>query len=335
MVGAGPAGIAAARELTRGGVRAILLDRHARPGGKACGGGITREGWELGGVDGRGENPFSLVEVRSPLGSRVVDAGAPFVEIVDRVAWQEGLIEEARSAGCEVRLGERFLGFDGGEVRTESGTFLADLLVGADGAASRVRRSLGIPVGPAVIARQSTIPFDGAAAAGLPIDRPVVFFDPARFGCGYGWSFPAPDGIRLGCGAPSSAIGPGRLREAFRRWLADLGVAARRVEEAAGTIGCGYVGHRFGRVRLAGDAAGLASPVTGEGIGQALISGEEVAREILEDGYRSEIIPALGKRHRRTAGVLATPVGALLFRLAPAILSIPSVRVEAVRRYCR
>lgn len=313
----------------------VLLDRHARPGGKACGGGVTREGWALGGLGGGGQYAFALLEVRSPLGSRVIDAGVPFVEIVDRIAWQGRLIEEASAAGCEVRLGERLLGFEDGIARMETETVRADFLVGADGAASRVRRRLGIPSGAKVIAMQVTLSRDAAERAGLPPDRPAVFFDPARFESGYGWSFPAPDGIRLGCGAPSSAIGPGRLREAFRRWLADLGVAARRAEEAAGTIGCGYVGHRFGRVRLAGDAAGLASPVTGEGIGQALVSGAEVAREILEDGYRSEIIPALAKRHRRTAGVLATLVGSMLFRLAPAILSIPSVRVEAVRRYCR
>lgn len=337
VVGAGPAGIAAATTLARGGADVILLDRHPHPGGKACGGGISREGWEAARLDGEsdGSPSFARLKVNAPLGSKVVNTGEPFVRIVDRVKWQAGLIEEASRAGCEVRPGTRFLRFEGGVVHTDGGDLTCDFLVGADGASSRTRRMLGLGRGATVIARQATVSPEAAEGAGLRVDMPQVFFSPRLFGSGYGWSFPAPDGIRLGCGAPSSRLTPAQLRDSYSVWVRSLGFDPAGLMQRVGTIGCDYRGHRFGRVRLAGDAAGLASPVTGEGISQALLSGVEVAREILEPGYRSDVIPALATRHRRTDGVLRGAAGGLLFHLAPALLSIPLVRTEAVRRYCR
>jgi geranylgeranyl reductase len=315
----------------------VLLDRRADPGGKACGGGITREGWRLAGLDewcaGGSALAFSRMRVASRLGCAVVDAGDAFVRIVDRIAWQGWLIRRAREAGCDVRLGERLLGFGDGCARTDRGTIACGLIVGADGASSRVRRLLGLAFGARVLARQVTVP-PKRAGSRLAGDLPRVFFEPGLFGAGYGWSFPAPDGVRLGCGAPASRRSAGELREAFHRWLGSLGVSREGLRERAGSIGCGYAGHRFGRLFLAGDAAGLASPVTGEGISQALISGAEVAREILEPGYRSQLIPALARRHRRTGELLAGPLGAPLVRAAGLRLRGPAVRREAVARYC-
>ena len=63
-------------------------------------------------------------------------------------------------------------------------------------------------------------------------------------------------------------------------------------------------------------------------------SGAEVAREILEPGYRSSVLEALAARHRRTHQLLAAPfIGAALFALAPPLLGIPAIREAALRRY--
>jgi geranylgeranyl reductase len=333
VVGAGPAGLAAAEALIAGGARVVLVDRHPRPGGKACGGGLSAEArseLERLGIATVGPE-FDRLEVRAPRGAVTLD-DTPGIAVIDRRAWIAGWLERLADRGCELRLGQRLTGVERRGVITDGGRIPCARVVGADGTASRVRRSLRLTRGLAVRAWQLVVEEGSATAELLEVDAPTVWFDPARFGAGYGWLFPAPGELRIGCGASTTARDKGALRDAFFDWLGALRVApdAGRIE--SGTIGCGYQGHRFGSVSLAGDAAGLASPLTGEGIAQALVSGREVAREILEPGYRSAAIPLLGRRHRRTHDVLVGLDGAP-YRLAPALLRLEPLRAEALRRY--
>jgi geranylgeranyl reductase len=337
VVGAGPAGLAAAEALVAGGARVAVLDRHARPGGKACGGGLTASAWERAHVDPASPPPYGktcdALDVHSPLGHRRLGPGGPLMVVVDRRAWQAALLARLAAAGALLRLGERVTGLEQRGVVTERGRLACGAIVAADGASSRLRRLAGLEPGPGIRALQISVA--PAQAPGVDPDVPAVWFDPRRLGLGYAWAFPTADGsIRLGAGADARSASAERLARGFREWLAAIGVDAGRAAVASGTIRCGYAGHRFGRLRLAGDAAGLASPVTGEGIAQALASGAEVAREILEPGYRSPILEALAARHRRTRELLSTPfLGAALFAIAPPLLGIRAVREAALRRY--
>ena len=258
----------------------------------------------------------------------------PLVATVDRRRWIAGRLAEIRDRGGIVLAGERFYGIEGRTAFTESSEIEFGHAVGADGAASRVRRHLGLPTGLAVCAWQLALPADGAAARRLGIDDLTVFFEPRRFAAGYGWAFPAPGELRLGAGASTATLARGRLKAAFFAWLADLGVSRADGRLEAGTIPCGYLGHRFGPLRLAGDAAGLASPVTGEGIGPALVSGVAVAEEIAGTARSAGAVAELGRRHRRTHDLLARRgVGPLLYALAPALLRLPPVAAAALGRY--
>ncbi len=334
VVGAGPAGISCARELRRHGCKVVLLDRSERPGDKACGGGLTEDAWEPAGIDPARVPDHARAFHRLVVGDKSVETDGPFVVVLDRKKWQAARIDELREIGCDVRLKRRFMGFSRGEIRTDGGSFRCDVLIGADGASSRVRRLLRIPTGLVVRAWQVTVPSGHRACETIEREAVTVRFDHRLFGSGYAWVFPTVDGVRLGCGASSAFLRAGDLRASFLSWLKELGVRKKDGRVRCGTIGCGYAGHRFKNVFLAGDAAGLASPVTGEGIASALISGREVAREIVDPSYRSKEIPRLAARHRRTHDLLSIPwIGRSLYRLAPSILRIPFIRTEAMGRY--
>lgn len=334
IVGAGPAGISCAKELRRHGCKVVLLDRSSRPGDKACGGGLTEDAWEPAGIDPARVPDHARAFHRLVVGGKSIETNRPFVVVLDRKKWQAARIDELREIGCDVRLKRRFMGFSRGKVRTDGGSFRCDVLIGADGASSRVRRLLGIPTGLAVRAWQVTIPLEHRACETIDEEAVTIRFDHRRLRSGYAWVFPTVGGVRLGCGASNASLSAGDLKASFLSWLNELGVNPKDGRVQCGTIGCGYAGHRFKNVFLAGDAAGLASPVTGEGIASALISGREVAREIVDPSCRGKEILELAARHRRTHDVLSIPwIGRSLYRFAPTILRIPFIRTETMRRY--
>jgi flavin-dependent dehydrogenase len=337
VVGAGPAGCAAAEALTRGGARVALVERHREPGGKACGGGITSGAWAAAGIDGKGPGGhvlyFDALEVRTPLGRVTVRRPSPFLATVDRRAWAAKRIAMLRDLGVDVRLGVRLTGLFGRGAITDTGELAAGRILAADGSASRVRRLLGLPRGLVLRALQLRVP-RGRGAPSTGFEVPAIWFHPREFGSGYAWAFPSAQGLRLGCGVSSRSPSAARLKDAFLAWLHGLGFGKDGGRLESGTIACGYAGHRFGRVSLAGDAAGLASPVTGEGIAAALASGAEAAREILEPGYASTIVPGLAARHRRTHDALLFEALSIpSFALAPLLLRIPALREAAFGRY--
>lgn len=338
VVGCGPAGIAAARSLAERGARVVLVDRSLGPGGKACGGGLTRRAWPLARIDAarplRGAETFARIRVRTALGEvALASEGAPLLVTIDRLSWAADEIAALKDLGVDVRLGERLVGIRGHTALLLGGPLGFGALVGADGAGSRVRRLLGLPRGLVVRAWQVRLPRGTRFSTAVTTDAPTIWFAPLHVGGGYAWAFPCQEEVRLGMGASERMVEAGALKREFLRWLAELGVdlGGRRLQ--CGSIACGYAGHRFGRIFLAGDAAGLASPMTGEGICQALLSGAEVAREIAEPGYRSAVIGELAVRHRRTHDALAAPVIRLLSAAAPLLLRIPAIRQETLDRY--
>jgi geranylgeranyl reductase len=276
---------------------------------------------------------FGTVSIRNPRSDSDA-AVSPMIVTIDRKAWTRERLEQLRDLGVQVRLGERLIGFDRSSITTNLGRYRLGIMVGADGASSRVRRRLGLRSGLKMRALQVRVPNHLPGRDAFEVREPTIWFDTTFFGSGYAWAFPAPGELRLGCGASAELLRGGELKKAFAKWLSTIKVNTdgRRLE--AGNIGCGYRGHRFGRIFLAGDAAGLASPVTGEGIGGALVSGEEVAREIVDPTYRSASIAALVSKHRRTHDMLLhRNICRPLYALTSCLLRIPRVRNAAFSRY--
>jgi flavin-dependent dehydrogenase len=127
---------------------------------------------------------------------------------------------------------------------------------------------------------------------------------------GYGWIFPGADGranIGLGIGVGSNRLLVRAVGEQFPAFLDHL--VRRRIsaarspaegERLGGWLKMGVIGTvpARGRVLLAGDAAGLINPLQGEGIAQAMASGQAAAAAIVEQG---PVDAATGYRNRLRA----------------------------------
>lgn len=281
VVGAGPGGLSCARLLAEGGCRVLVLERGRDLGAKVCAGGVTWDGLIRLVPDRFFEAVFRRQDIFTPRQAVVVTEKNPMVATVDRHRLGRWMAEQAIAAGVELRSGVTALAVAAGEitVREADGAvrrLACEHLVGADGSASLVRRSLGLT--------------SRRLGVGIHVQVPGRFvrmewhLDPARFGSGYAWVFPHRDSASVGVYGLRSSMAPAVLRSALLCWAAERGIDVTGTPLRAALVNCDYRGHCFGRTWLVGDAAGLASGLTGEGIFPALLSGEVVAAAILGRG---------------------------------------------------
>lgn len=311
IAGAGPAGVAvAARLAQRGrGARLLVLDRFRFPREKPCGGALT----------GHVEPAMAALDLALRVPSwPCADARVRFgqfertvamerhVRVIRRREFDADLVAQVRERGIEVVEGEGVEAYrtspDGVEVTTSLGrTLRADVLVGADGAASVVRKQLAGGDGRAIPHRLFQVEVDLAEPPAMLYD-----FTPMASGLrGYLWIFPVPGG-RANLGlmhyptrAESGRRGGRELVGLLRAGLVDHGIDLPE----KGTRGWPVWGYDPGRpvsaprVVTVGDAAGI-DGLTGEGIAvameQAAIAGDAVDRALRSGrfdfaGYRREL----------------------------------------------
>jgi geranylgeranyl reductase len=154
-------------------------------------------------------------------------------------------------------------------------------LVGADGYASIVRRHLGLPQKKKLIGIQYLIP--------AKVNEPTleIFLDNKYFRSWYAWIFPHRDKLAVGCICDPGYYSSKKMKTAFHAWLKSKNLDISGAEYQSAPISYDYRGLKFGNIYLAGDAAGLASGLTGEGIYQSLVSGLQVAAYI--NGQEEEL----------------------------------------------
>jgi geranylgeranyl reductase family protein len=298
VVGAGPAGSTVARKLAERGVRVVLIDKACFPRRKTCAGGVSPAAslhlpFGLEAVPGA---PVQRAILSASGRRRVVSAvGSPLGWVVDRKDLDHALLRAAEGAGARLVEGlrvRRVTASEGWTIEGEGTKIRARFLVGADGVAGVVARSVGRRARALAAAIEATLTVSGDAWEEL---RNTVRFEFGGVDSGYAWVFARPGDLSVGVYSTRPVSGKG-LRQSLDAFLSSDPVLRRaRPEE----VRCWWVPRGGGRHEdlhfvnglLVGDAAGLADPLTGEGIGPALESAGLASDALLDlmEGRRPDL----------------------------------------------
>ncbi len=284
IVGAGPAGCAAALQLTQRApelaARTLVLDSAVFPRDKLCGGGLVPQADRL--LDHL-ETPPDVpdVTVRSVYfhyaGGSSKPTASRLFRVVRRDVFDASLLRQVKKKGVDVREGESVSLLtrerDGIRLDTPRGCYHARVVIGADGARSRVRRALvGPALGEQFIALETLMP-DATAS-----DEAIFDFRLTAQGLrGYSWDFPC---IVRGERCMNRGIGGSRwpagvsLRDLFADALRERGLRLERSHLEGWSAPLYHPESPQGapNALLAGDAVGV-DPWLGEGISVALGTG--------------------------------------------------------------
>ncbi|MDQ1661264.1 MAG: hypothetical protein QOJ68_1244 [Blastococcus sp.] len=316
VVGGGPAGAAcaAAARQAAPAARVLVLDRADFPRDKVCGDGIAPEALDV--LAGLGLDPAALtagfppvarLRLRSPGGTVVERAMHRPASVVPREVFDDRLLAAALATGAEFRRhAVRRLTVHPTHVDVDA-EFHAAVVVGADGAESVVRRALRIGANrpdrlALAIRGYATEPAQHAGVQSL--------LTTAQRWPAYAWSFPLGD--ELGGGRANVGYGElvsaGGTRATLLAGLAALlpGVEPAGLRAHRLPLSTGRPRQPDGRVLLAGDAASLINPLTGEGIFYAVLSGALAGQAALRGSaagadYRRALDRRLARHLRHTA----------------------------------
>jgi geranylgeranyl reductase family protein len=299
VIGAGPAGSTAAREIAQRGHEVLLLDRAKFPRDKPCGGGVTVRCAALlpFSIDPVVEHVVTGAILEAPGGKRTTrDAGRVLTYLTQRRHLDAFLVERAQERGVEFRDGQavrRVLPTPAGyEVQTADGTSIRTrTLIGADGANGVVATFLGFEK-----ARESAVALEANLACpdGIPDWlQGRVALSLGLLPGGYGWLFPKGDHINVGVGGWKAVVGS-RLRETLDAYTRSHGWEPSQLTNLRGhhlPMQRAGMPIASGGAALIGDAAGLVDPLSGEGIYAALASGIAVAPAVADylDGVTGDL----------------------------------------------
>lgn len=320
IVGAGPGGCTAALSLAKSSLRVAILDKAEFPRDKICGDALS--GKVVSVLKYTAPEVEAALHAFAPkLGSWGIRFFAPNGEALDlpfvsehhrqlgqapgyitkRLDFDQFLLEEVKTKNrCDIYEGEGAEQIErtetGIQIQTGKHTFEAQLVIGADGAHSLVNKQLGnIRMEPDFYSGGLRSYYRGVT--GFHEENFIELHYIKDLLPGYFWIFPLADGwANVGLGMLSKDISRGKvnLKKQMQRIIETHPTIAPRFAQAEQVTPMQGFGLPLGgkkrqlsgdRFMLVGDAASLIDPMTGEGIGNAMLSGKiagEVAIKSLE-----------------------------------------------------
>lgn len=279
VIGAGPAGAAAAAVAAREGMAVALIDKATFPRDKLCGGGVTERSrayfQQAFGQDLDFDNILSTSDVEFwHAGKRLAQMQdvAP-IHLAMRLSFDDQMMNRALELGALDFTGKRISEIEGTSVTLDDGQEItAQVLIGADGVNSQVARHL---FGTAF--DRDRIGFALETEAPKTDDSKALRIDFNAADWGYGWKFPKTGSVTVGVGGLISHNPDMKARMQSYTDLLDL-EDLPRIKGHFLPFGHFRTQPGKGATLLAGDAAGLVDPITGEGIAYAIKSGELAAK---------------------------------------------------------
>jgi len=283
IVGGGPAGASAARELAARGVETLLLEKDSNFV-KPCGGGIPSGAFtELGLPESLCKAKVTSLRIFPPESEPYeVPFDQGFIGIVERGEFDSALRDMAKVEDAAIIKGAFMKFISAGkeivsqaEIDGEKAEIRSEYVIAADGVNSRVRSALGIRPVKSVFTLSGKFPVSS--------DFCEFYFGESSKG-GYSWVFPASGGrAHVGIGN----VKPREARTGFLEFLSTKGLSGNG----------SFRGYRIplwepeskerplakGKVLLVGDAAGFVMPFTFEGIYYAIRSGQFAAEAIIKE----------------------------------------------------
>lgn len=310
VVGGGPAGLIAARELASQGVQVKVLEEHQKIGiPNHCAGILSVEGLKRIGVEP--DLKFLRHEITggtafAPDGTGIRITGRRTrAYIVDRAIFDRQLAETAVNAGAEIERTHRIRDFifEDGRIAGVRGDLdvEASIVIDAEGASGALARKLGFPR-----------PGEGVLA-GINVNVPDAQLEPGKVEVWFGeslakgmfaWAVPAgEDEVRCGLATEkgdSLELLRGFIKKRFG--LTEYGEPARWPVLTGGPI---EKTHGDGLL-LVGDVAGHTKPTTGGGVilgGMCAMMAAETAIQALEEGdYSAGFLGRYDERWREALG---------------------------------
>lgn len=299
VVGAGPAGSSAARTAAKLGLKTLLLEKEKVPRNKLCGGGVTPK--VLTRLDFK--LPKDLIECETRAArihvknrSYPFETDRPLVFMTARSKFDTFLTTKAEEAGAEVKDSSPVLTVAATashvEVKTSRGSYRSRILIGADGINGPTAKAAGFyeywKPQEVSYAIESEV-FVGEKSVEDFVGSPA-YFD-LYFGvsaAGYGWIFPKDDHLTVGVGCRLSRLRNGpELFNAFVRRIPEIkGVEIPKPQAHLIPLGgTTKIPLAEDRMLIAGDSAGFAEPLLGEGIYFAVVGGQ-IAAQVADEACR-------------------------------------------------